>query len=107
MPRTWASPEQAGWFLAGRLRPGPQPRRVLPCPACPLLRPGTPWNSHLCSVGLPPGLISQPYTLAGEGRPMQGNRSHWLGTCQNTGPQSVKSSPQQEGVWALLPWRTH
>lgn len=34
-PRTQAWPEEAGWFLAGRLRRGPQPERVLPCPACP------------------------------------------------------------------------
>lgn len=81
----------------------PQPARVLPCPACAPPWPRTPLNSHLCSVGLSPGLISQPYTLAGEGWLERGSRSHWLGTCQNTGLQGVKSSPQREGLWALLP----
>lgn len=81
----------------------PEPTRVLPCPACPPLWPRTPLNSHLSSVGLSPGLISQPYTLAGEGRLERGRRSHWLGTCQNTGLPGVKSSPQREGMWALLP----
>lgn len=40
------------------------------CPVLPAPHPGQgpQLNSHLCSVGLPPGLISQPYTLAGEGR---------------------------------------
>lgn len=32
------------------------------------LSQGPQLNFHLCSVGLPQGLISQPYTLAGEGR---------------------------------------
>lgn len=65
-----AQPEETSWFLAGRRRS----TGVLSClPPLPI-----PLNSHLCPAGLRPGLISQPYTLASEGRLGQGSRSHWL-----------------------------
>lgn len=55
-------------------------------------------------MGLPQGLISQPYTLAGEGRLGPGGAgATGSGTCQNTGPRGVKALAQREGVWALLP----
>lgn len=66
--------------------------------------PPTPLNSHLCSAGRRPGLISQPYTLASGAKARgRGAGATGPGTCQNTGPRGVKSSPQREGVRPCLP----
>lgn len=101
--RIQAQPEAAGWLLEGRLRPRPQPKGVLPCPACPHPGRGPAELSPPLSGAAPRPHF--PALHVGRGRQARagGAGATGSGTCQNTGPRGVKASAQREGVWALLP----